>query len=382
MKQKLNILFLSSWYPSKVTTTKGNFVQRHAEAVATKCNVIAISVIEDPNVKSEKYNIERSLERGVDTIRVYTKPGMGRATKWIRFFNGHDKAIKLVLEKFNPDVIHGNVFFPVGIVAKKWAAKLGVPLVFTEHLTAYLPENRDNLKNKHLRSIKSTARLTQRIMPVSEDLMMAMKELNIGRAYEVVPNVVDTNLFKPQKKNNLRKKIIHVSTAKDFHKNVSGILRTIALLKEKRSDFELLIISDGILEPHIDLAKELRIEDVVHFEGEQPIDSIGQKMGGSDLFVLFSNFENLPCVIIEALSCGLPVVSTDVGGIPEMINESNGKLIKPKDENELLVQLNEVLDSDQFNSLEIARSAHEKYGIEAVSSQLLRIYQEVLLEME
>ena len=98
--------------------------------------------------------------------------------------------------------------------------------------------------------------------------------------------------------------------------------------------------------------------------------------------MLFSNFEILPCVIIEALSCGLPVVSTDVGGIPEMINESNGKLIKPKDENELLVQLNEVLDSDQFKSLEIARSAHEKYGIEAVSSQLLRIYQEVLLEME
>ncbi|MBL4706192.1 MAG: glycosyltransferase, partial [Flavobacteriales bacterium] len=242
MTRKLNILFLSSWYPNRVTTTKGNFVQRHAEAVATKCNVVTIHVLEDPDLIDEKYQISRQVENGVDTIRVYTRAGIPKLAKWTRYFKGYDKAIQIMLETFRPDVIHGNVFFPVGIVAKKWGVKWSVPIVFTEHLTAYLPANQDNLKPRHLRSIKTSALATNRIIPVSNDLMNAMKELQIGDKYEVVPNVVDTSLFKPGTNTGTRKRIIHVSTAKDFHKNVSGILRTIAKLKELRNDFELLII--------------------------------------------------------------------------------------------------------------------------------------------
>lgn len=380
MNKELNILFLSSWYPNKVTTTKGNFVQRHAEAVATKCNVVAITVIEDPEEHEENFRLEREFEKGVDTIRVYTKPGLGKLTKWLRFFKGHDKAIQVALTSFKPDLIHGNVFFPVGIVARKWASKLSVPMVFTEHLTSYLPANRNNLKSKHLRSIRTTARSTNRILPVSQDLMHAMKGLEIGDKYEVLPNVVDTDLFKPGKAENSKKRIIHVSTAKDFHKNVSGILRTISKLKEQRSDFELLIISDGDLDPHINTAEELNVMDIVSFEGEQPLEVIGEKMGVSDLFLLFSNFENLPCVIVEALSSGLPVLSTNVGGIPEMIDESNGLLVDPKDESELLNKLNEILDSNGYDRRSISKAAHAKYSREAVSSQLIKIYQEVISE--
>lgn len=378
MTERLNILFLSSWYPNRVTTTRGNFVQRHAEAVATRCNVVAICVIEDPDLKSEKYQVERTVERGVDTIRIYTRPGLTRLSKWTRYFKGHDKAIEMVLKTFKPDVIHGNVFFPVGIVARKWAEKLKVPVVFTEHLTAYLPVNRDNLKARHLRSIKTSASFTNRILPVSHDLKKAMQELEIGNDYEVVPNVVDTTLFRPGDKVAGRKQIIHVSTAKDFHKNVSGILRTIAELKQQRSDFELLVISDGDLEPHRETANQLKINDIVRFEEEQPIAEIGEKMGQSDVFLLFSNFENLPCVIIEALSAGLPVISTDVGGIPEMVNDSNGVLVKPNDEAALLRELNRVLDSDQYDPHKIAVEARKKYSIEAVSGQLERIYREVI----
>ncbi len=380
MDKKLNVLFLSSWYPNRVTTTKGNFVQRHAEAVATRCNVVAISVIEDAAVRGQKYEVQRQMENGVDTIRIYTKPGLGKVSKWIRYFKGQDKAIELALRSFKPDVIHGNVFFPVGIVARKWSVRLKVPVVFTEHLTAYLPANRKNLKAKHLRSIKTSAETTQRILPVSDDLKKAMQELNIGSRYEVVPNVVDTKIFRPSENTRDKKRLIHVSTAKDFHKNVSGILRTVQRLKQVRSDFELLIISDGDLTPHRKLATELDINDVVIFETEQPIQEIGVKMGASDLFVLFSNFENLPCVIIEALSAGIPVVSTNVGGIPEMIDDSNGILINAGDEQALFTSIQQVLDSTKYNSVDIAEGARNRYSIEAVSAQLEHIYQEVIEE--
>ncbi|MBL4704703.1 MAG: glycosyltransferase, partial [Flavobacteriales bacterium] len=168
----------------------------------------------------------------------------------------------------------------------------------------------------------------------------------------------------------------------DFHKNVSGMLRTIAKLKELRNDFELLIISDGDLEPHRGLCNELQLNDVVFFEEEQPIAEIGKKMGQSDLFLLFSNFENLPCVIIEALSAGLPVVSTDVGGIPEMLDASNGIMVKPNDEAALLESINTVLDDRSYDKKSISKKAQEKYSIEAISSQLLGIYNEVISEVK
>ena len=202
--------------------------------------------------------------------------------------------------------------------------------------------------------------------------------MNIGNNYEVVPNVVDTALFKPLKKQRDRKRLIHVSTAKDYHKNISGILRTISNLKKERDDFELLIISDGETMSHQHLAEELGISDLVIFEGEQPIDEVGRKMGASDAFLLFSNFENLPCVIIEALSAGIPVISSNVGGIPEMVNEHNGVLVNPGDEVELLKKITLVLDSIQFDSEAISKSAQDKYSIPAVSSHLLRIYNEVI----
>jgi len=378
MSDQLNVLFLSSWYPNRVTTTKGNFVQRHAEAVATKCNVVMVNVIEDPNLSKEKFEMNRSIINGVDTLQIYTKPGMSKLSKWSRFFKGYDRAMQQILTDFKPDVIHGNVFFPIGIVAKKWSGRLKIPMVFTEHLTAYLPMNQHKLKSKHLRSIKSAAALTSKILPVSHDLKNAMQGLDIGSKYEVVPNVVDTTLFKPSFEDRDKKRIIHVSTAKDFHKNVSGILRTITELKKLRTDFELLIISDGDLTPHRKLAAELNIEDVVIFEEEQPIAEIGVKMGKSDLFLLFSNFENLPCVIIEALSAGLPVVSTDVGGIPEMLDASNGKMVKPNDEKALLENIVEVLDSKSYDTNEISIQAQGKYSIDAVSSQLVKIYKEVI----
>ncbi|MCB4234228.1 glycosyltransferase family 4 protein [Kaistella anthropi] len=60
---------------------------------------------------------------------------------------------------------------------------------------------------------------------------------------------------------------------------------------------------------------------------------VSEKMRASDCFVLFSDYENFPCVLLESLSTGTPVIATKVGGIPEVVNEKNGILISnSKDE--------------------------------------------------
>ena len=71
-KKNFNILFLSSWYPNRVLPTLGNFVQKHAEAVALHSNVIALFVCSDINCK-KKIEITESTINNVLTINVYYK---------------------------------------------------------------------------------------------------------------------------------------------------------------------------------------------------------------------------------------------------------------------------------------------------------------------
>jgi glycosyltransferase involved in cell wall biosynthesis len=147
-----------------------------------------------------------------------------------------------------------------------------------------------------------------------------------------------------------------------------------------RNDFEVLIVGDGDIAPHQALAEELGIrEDLIEFKGKQPIESIAQLMQQSDAFLLFSNYENLPCVIIEAHASGLPVLSTDVGGISEMINADNGILIAKGDEDSLVKELGNMLDNlNKYDRENIRDEAISKYSYPVIGKQFAEIYSEII----
>ena len=89
-------------------------------------------------------------------------------------------------------------------------------------------------------------------------------------------------------------------------------------------------------------------------------------MPHADFFVLFSNYENAPVVISEALAVGLPIVSSNVGGISEMINEEIGFLIDRKDEKALKEKILYLLDNFQKYDIEKIRNNGLKYSFDRV----------------
>jgi glycosyltransferase involved in cell wall biosynthesis len=89
--------------------------------------------------------------------------------------------------------------------------------------------------------------------------------------------------------------------------------------------------------------------------------------------------KNLPCVIIEALCCGLPVISTNVGGIPELIDESNGILIKNEDEDALLHSMQQLyLSYKNYDRHQIAETAQKNFSYQTVGEQIHDAYREML----
>jgi glycosyltransferase involved in cell wall biosynthesis len=102
-------------------------------------------------------------------------------------------------------------------------------------------------------------------------------------------------------------------------------------------------------------------------------------MRAADLFVLPSRFENLPVVLLEALACGLPVVATAVGGVPEIVDEGAGRLVAPDDPAALADAIADVAGRlDTFDRAALARRARERYSLEAVGAVWDAIYAEVM----
>ena len=136
MKKKLHILFLCSWYPSKVLPKNGDYIQRHAEAVATQQAVTVLHLISDANIN--KSYIDSTVINGVNTHIGYIKESKNILIKSVRFLNLYSK----ILKKIDPiDFVHLNVLSPFGIFALhlKWFRK--IKYLITEHSTTYLPNH-------------------------------------------------------------------------------------------------------------------------------------------------------------------------------------------------------------------------------------------------
>jgi len=102
-------------------------------------------------------------------------------------------------------------------------------------------------------------------------------------------------------------------------------------------------------------------------------------MRNADFFVLPSLWESLPCVLIESMASGIPVVATNVGGIPEIINKKTGILIPPKNEKTLTQTIDYMLDHcNSYSKRDIAKYAQKKFSYEVVAKTLLEIYKEAL----
>jgi len=385
MEQKPNILFLASWYPSRVNPFNGNFVQRHAKSAAEFCSVRVLHACSDPGL-SKKFEIDVRNKDGIDEVIVYYRkighniPGISHLQKYLR----SKAALKMGFEEVErirkTDLVHLNVSFPAGLFALYLKRKYQLPYIITEHWTIFLDSDPGAFPKFTKNAVKRILNGASVICPVSHDLEKAIRRIAPERQYQVVNNVVNTELFGIREPGNKKKRIVHVSTLNDDQKNISGILRAARELGQKRDDFELLIVGDGDIAPHLAYADSIGLsKQLYEFRGKQPLEKIAEIMQKSDVFLLFSNYENLPCVIIEAHASGLPVISTDVGGISEMINDGNGLLITRGDENMLVEKLDKLLNKlDGYDREKIRDEAVQKYSYSVIGKQFHDIYKKLI----
>ena len=373
MSQKKNILHLLSWFPRPDTPTAGNFCLNHIRSVSDYVNSVVLSAYIDPAVKRRTVEIVNYGNFQQVLIRVPKSP----LPNAFLLFRAYNFGLKYIQKNFfEPELVHLHVALPLGRVALYWKKRHHLPFVLTEHWTIYQPQNANLMTPKICQHILEIAEEAEVILPVSYDLQVNMMRLGITRPFRHIPNVVDINLFHPiPKEPHELKHILHVSTLRDEAKNISGILRVIKQLSETRHDFVLDVVHDFDKPEFVQYVKDNHLEERVLFHGKKEGSELASFYANADFFLLFSNFENLPCVLIESFASGLPVITTDVGGIGEIMDESRGILLHAGDEATLLQSVNWMLDHCQeYDSQKIQEYAEAHFSMQVIGEQLLRVY--------
>ena len=362
----MNILHLLSWFPTPDDPTLGNFCVRMIDALPEECHSVILSVCDGKNM-TKSFEVKEIKGQHHTHVQIYIRPPKVNAIRKLKMLRMYQYGLNYIKKRFfEPDLIHLHVTYPLGQVALLWKKLFGYKYVLTEHWTIYQPQNKDVLVGSLKKKIVKIANNAELIMPVSLDLQRCMEGHGVKNRFRVIYNLVNTDLFKLGEPHQTRKKrMLHISTLRDEAKNFSGILRTIERLRQQRDDFELHVIHDYEAPEFKAFVKEHGLSDCVVFHGKKTSAEVSEAYQQADFFVLFSNFENLPCVIVEAFASGVPVLSTSVGGIAEILSPERGILIPQGDEEALLLSMNQMLD----HCHEYDRKAIREYAIKTFSAQ-------------
>ena len=381
----MNVLFLSAWYPNRHDSMAGLFVQKHAEALSLYADVKVLYVHADKDIKH--FEIIIQTHNSITEYLVYypTKYKFisGKVGKLLNYLIAYKKGLKRIEnDLWKPDIIQANVFTRTALVAYFFGLKYHIPFVVIEHWTRYFREKTfTNFVHKF--ASVWVAKKASAVLPVTHHLQKWMEHHGMKNSnYQVINNVCEDIYFeKTGKPNNRTVRILNVTCFNDDHKNISGILRTVKELSKDRQDFEMILVGDGDDFERMKMyAQELEVyPEYVKFTGLLTGFELVEQYKQCDFTLLFSNFENIPVVISESLACGKPVISTNVGGINEHIDISNGILIEAGDEKGLLNALDSMIDNYiQYDSEAISAEAVLRYSYENVGKKLFSIYSEIL----
>jgi glycosyltransferase involved in cell wall biosynthesis len=385
-KNEPYILWLPSWYPSKIEPYNGDFIQRHAKAASLFNNIHVIYIIKDSTGIITKTVSKENHEQGrlKETIIYYYIPvgkfKLLQSFKSIKKYASlYSRVIKQVIKKDGkPQLIHLYIAYKAGLLALYTHYRYKIPYVISEQWTIYLKEARPNFWNFPV--YKQT--LIKKIFAKASDVMVVSNYLGsyLHNTFQIpkpilIPNVVDANVFRyalPEFQNLNR--FVHISNL-NYQKNPEDIIKAFALVKEKGYKFELDIIGPESMELK-GLVNYYKMTEDIHFHNEMPQTKLVNFIQGSKGLILFSRYETFGCVVIEANACGVPVIASDIPVLHENIEEGvNGIFATSGDPVDLASKIVQLIEGiPLYGQEQLSIYTLQKYSLENAGRQFHNWY--------
>lgn len=393
MARPIKTLLFSSLYPSSVRPGHGIFVETRLRELLKTGKVETQVVAPVPwfpfsskvfgeygrfaaTPKSEHWN-------GVTVHhpRYYLLPKIGMNMAPQALANGALPTIrKLIAEGFDFDLIDAHYYYPDGVAAGIIAQAIGKPFIVTARGTDLnlIPDY-----SEPRRRILETASLAEASIGVCNALMEKLSSLGAApEKLDVFRNGVDLERFRPEPMEEARRRL--GLTGRRIILSVGNLVElkghdiAISAMTALTADTTLVIVGQGPLESKLKiLADRLKVNDHVVFAGPILNTDLRWWYSAADVLVLCSAREGWANVLLESMACGTPVVSTSVGGTPEIVtNLQAGRLMRSRDSAALLEALHGLMDD--YPDRAAVRQYAEKYSWAETSERQIALFRRIL----
>ena len=300
------VLIMPKWYPWPERPVFGAFCREQARAAALRNDVRVLAFKPEPMSGRALFRRWDDPGEPVRTVRLaYRRPRVRAAAMATQLLGMSAVLRGMERTGWRPQLIHAHVF-EAGFPAVLLARRLGCPVVVSEHFTAF---QRGLVRGVDRQLARFCFRNAELVCPVSDDLRRQLVALEPRGRYRVVPNVVDTALFRPapngaRAPGPLRLLIVAALAEKKRH---ADLLEAVARLRARGTEATLDVVGDGELAvPLRAHAQRLGLGETVRFRGALLPPAVAELMRRADMLVLPSRFENLPVVILEAMAAACP----------------------------------------------------------------------------
>jgi glycosyltransferase involved in cell wall biosynthesis/nucleoside-diphosphate-sugar epimerase len=276
-------------------------------------------------------------------VSVHHLPTLTRSINFIKDVTAVKELVQIV-EKIEPDLIHAHSGKP-GIIARLAGKICNIPVVFTAHGWGFDPNAPKLRRNIALAAEKMLAKFATKIICVSEKDRQLAIDLGVVEADRVVTihNGIEVDVELPVATTKAKStQLIMVARFNKQQKDQATLMKAIQQIDR---DINVLFVGAGPdLEEAKNTAKELSILSKVSFLGDRL--DVPQLLAQSQIFVLSTHYEGLPISILEAMRAGLPIIATNVNGIPEqVVDGKTGLLVERQDVDGLAQAITTLVDN-------------------------------------
>lgn len=281
------------------------------------------------------------------------------------------------------DVVHAQAFasvVPCRIATAGLGAGKGTPLVATFHTSHFLVRAKEPAWKPVLGRLVSWPDYA---LAASTEIAQVAEALAPGRRVEPVTNGVETDQFRPVPPARKPPEGVRyvVVPRRLFPKNgVEFAVRALPLVRQVFPQVEFLFIGEGPERTRLEaLALELGVGRAAHFLGARPHDDMPGLLCSADLAIFPSLMEATSVAALECMACGIPVVATRVGGLPEIIDDTVGQLVEPADPESLAGGIAQVLAREDL--AEVGQRARKRVVESWSNMRLVRRHLEIYEEL-
>lgn len=371
---------MTPWYPTEVFPAAGVFIREHARAAAVSNDVTVLHLAGAADQWAAEQVTDKELTAGIRTWRLWHRSLPIAKTDAITQAWGLDQAIKWLKIEHSivPDLIHAHVYL-AGFPSVLVGSLRGIPVVVSEHYSAFplrLLARHDLVKARVAFS------LARRVLPVSSMLQESIEGCGLKGEFEVIPNVVDTELFFPSNAEHAAPPFTFLFVGHLYEeKGIGDLLTALADTRLQSRDWALVVIGGGSQRRWKVVARNMGIANRISFTGPLPKGAVADWMRISDALVIPSWIETQSVVLLEAMASGLPVIASDLKALSEVMLPGAGVRFPVRQPTELARTLLAFLDDAPSPEIRpVVHEARRLFGMQQVGSRLDDLYGRILSE--